>query len=94
MGKCIVMHETYGVVPHGVIFHDIVILHKQSIVNKLLLRVSFDSLLETIEVSLVDLTWEVIVSITRDAISSNYVVGKFVNLLSNVKVGHIVIDAS
>jgi hypothetical protein len=58
------------------------------------LGVIFDSLLETIEVSLVDLTWEVIVSITRDATSSNYVVGKFVNLLNNVKVGHIVTNTS
>ncbi len=88
------MHGTYGLVPHGVILHDIVILHKQNKVNKLLLRVSFDSLLETIEVSLVDLTWEVIVSITRDATSSIYVVGKFVNLLNNVKVGHIVTNTS
>jgi hypothetical protein len=48
--------QTYGLVAHGVILHDIVIFHKQSIVNKLLLRVSFDSLLATIEVSLVDLT--------------------------------------
>ncbi len=88
------MHGTYGLVPHGVILHDIVILNKQNEVNKLLLRVSFDSLLETIEVSLVDLTWEVIVSITRDATSSNYVVGKFVNLLNNVKVGHIVTNTS
>jgi hypothetical protein len=55
---------------------------------------SFDSLLETIEVSLVDLTWEVIINITRDATSSNYVVGKFVNLLNNVKVGHIVTNTS
>jgi hypothetical protein len=38
MGKCIVMHGTYGLVPHGVILHDIVILHKQNKVNKLLLR--------------------------------------------------------
>ncbi len=58
------------------------------------LGVSFDSLLETIKVTLLDLTWEVIISITRDDNSSNYVVGKFVNLLNNVKVGHIVTNTS
>ncbi len=55
-GKMHCHAQTYGLVAHGVILHDIVIFHKQSIVNKLLLRVSFDSLLATIEVSLVDLT--------------------------------------
>jgi hypothetical protein len=58
------------------------------------LGVSFDSLLETIKVTLLDLTWEVIISITRDDNSSNYVVGKFVKLLNNVKVGHIVTNTS
>jgi len=55
---------------------------------------SFDGLLETIGASLVDHAWEMIMSTTVDAKSSNFVPMKLVRILNSVGVDYNVASTS
>jgi hypothetical protein len=58
------------------------------------LALSFDGLLETIGASLVDHAWEMIMSTTVDAKSSNFVPMKLVRILNSVGVDYNVASTS
>jgi hypothetical protein len=51
-------------------------------------RLNFDGLPETIGVSLIDHAWEMIVSTTADAKSSNFVAMKLVKFFNSVRVDY------
>ncbi len=57
-------------------------------------RLSFDGLLETIGVSLVDCAWDMIEGAIMDAKSSKFMVVKLVRFLNNVGVDCSVINTS
>lgn len=90
--KCIT-HRALGLISYeGIIAHDIVMLHEWNKVQKLMFRDKLWYSLEKKKVSLVNLEWEVIVSMTRDANSSNFVVMELIRFLKIVEATHILVN--
>jgi hypothetical protein len=69
-------------------------LRKKTKFKRHCLGLNFDGLPKTIGVSLVDLTWEMIVGTTMDAKSSNFVAMKLIRFLNSVRVDHSVVNTS